>query len=627
MIVNQPSQPQPPSSEAPGETTTTAAAAENLLRQLAGVFRWTPIGEQSALEISSAVAGSIESGSLDLEARYRTLVEQLPAVVFMAYLNEGTGEAYVSPHIEALLGFTQEEWLNDPVRWFQQIHPDDKERWSYEAASIFLSDEPLRSAYRVLTRDGRVVWFHCEAKLVHHDDGTPWFIHGVAIDVTELKEAEAELRRAHDELEQRVMERTAELAATNRELQLEIAERRRVEEERAALLKREKTAREAAEAANRLKDEFLATVSHELRTPLTAVLGWACMLRMGKFGGDTFDKALEAIERNARSQSQLIDDLLDVSRIIAGKVRLKVQQVNLNAVIEAALDAVQPAADAKGIKIKRIMPSLPGEVSGDPDRLQQIVWNILSNAVKFTPRYGAMIIRCTPGDEEVEIAVEDSGPGISLDFLPHVFDRFRQADGSYTRTHGGLGLGLAIARHLVELHGGTIKAMNNDRGSGAIFTVRLPLLGRQDLEAAPVPLAEPQKISTTQLLLTGLKILVVDDDPDALELLTLVFTQYGATVTAASSAKDALAAYQQNGIDVVVSDIQMPDVDGYQLLRQVRAIADERASRLTALAVTAHAKADDRSRALQAGYHAHVSKPVDPTELVLMLSSLVHREE
>lgn len=600
-----------------------AQVAENMLRELAGVFRWNSIGKQNALEISSAVAGSMESVPVDLEARYRTLVEQLPAVVFMAYLDEGTGEAYVSPHIEALLGFSQEEWLNDPIRWFQQIHPEDKERWSYEAAGIFLSDEPLRSAYRVIARDGRVVWFHCEAKMVHRDDGTPWFIHGVAIDVTELKEAEAELRRAHDELEQRVMERTAELAAANRELQIEIVERRRVEEERAALLKREKTAREEAEAANRLKDEFLATVSHELRTPLTAVLGWACMLRMGKFGEDTFDKAIDAIERNARSQSQLIDDLLDVSRIIAGKLRLKVQSVDLNAVVEAALDAVQPAADAKGIKITRSTAQLPEEVPADPDRLQQIVWNLLSNAVKFTPRHGTVNIRCGLQEDEVEIVVEDSGPGISSDFLPHVFDRFRQADGSYTRAHGGLGLGLAIARHLVELHGGTIKAVNNDAGKGATFTVRLPLLQKQDSHIPPEPPAVPQTIPGTQLPLTGLRILVVDDDPDGLELLTLVFTQYGATVTSASSAKDALAAYREDSIDVVVSDIQMPDVDGYQLLREVRAIADQRASRLTALAVTAHAKAEDRLRALQAGYHAHVAKPVDPTELVLMLASLV----
>ena len=592
-------------------------AAESILEDLAGVFRWNGSG-----------ADATTPEPLNLEARYRTLVEQVPAVVFMAYLDQGIGEAYVSPHIESLLGFTHEEWLNDPVRWYQQIHPDDKARWSLEGAHMFFSGEALRSVYRVLSRDGRVIWFQCEAKLVHRDDGTPWFIHGVAIDVTELKEAESELKRAHDELEMRVRERTAELAETNRELQIEIADRKRAEAERAVLFTREQHAREEAEAANRLKDEFLATVSHELRTPLTAVLGWACVLRTGRIGENTFDRAVEAIERNARSQSQLIDDLLDVSRIIAGRLRLNIQLVDLDKVIEAALDSVRPAAQAKQIQIKTTSKPLPFPVSGDPDRLQQIVWNVLSNAIKFTPRQGRVDIEVGPRDQEVMIAVRDTGPGISREFLPHVFDRFRQADGSYTRLHGGLGLGLAIARHLVELHGGTIHAANNDEPPGARITITLPLVKilRQQGQVAEVEPAEmPAATLTKDLPLTGLQILVVDDEPDSLELLALVLKQYGAEAATASSAQAALNVLRSADIDVLISDIQMPGEDGYALIARARAIAAERGRRLTALAVTAHAKAEDRARALQAGYQAHVAKPVDPGELVLLVAGLAKK--
>ena len=549
----------------------------------------------------------------------------------MAYLDGGVGEAYVSPHIEAALGFKQEEWLNDPARWYQQIHPEDKTRWSIEAADIFLTGKPLRSAYRVLARDGRVIWFQCEAKMVQRDDGSPWFIHGVAIDVTELKEAESELKKAHDELETRVRERTAELAQTNKELQIEIAERKRAEEERALLFAREKAARKDAETANRLKDEFLATLSHEVRTPLTAILGWACLLRSPAVDEKVFERARQAIERNARAQSQIIDDLLDVSRIIAGKLRLKVEPVALSRVIEDALDSVRPAAEAKEIQIDTALQSVSPMVSGDSDRLQQTVWNVLSNAVKFTPRGGRVEVRLEQVQSGATITISDTGPGIAPEFLRHVFDRFRQADGSYTRPHGGLGLGLAIARHLVELHGGTIDVASDGVGRGATFVIRLPISKTRAKKAEGKTIQKGRASNGSHApagrQLEGVRVLLVDDEPDNLELLTLLFKNAGAEVATASSARDALQVLQRADIEVLLSDIQMPEEDGYELIRQVKALMFQQRNRLTAVALTAHARAQDRTRALEAGYAAHISKPIEPGNLIDLIAKLVQEGE
>src|SRR5258705_3586754 len=309
------------------------AEAGTILHQLASVF-FPPGAADPEYSFTTQLPVHTEEG-LDLVARYQTLVEQIPAVVFLAFLDRGIGEAYVSPQIETILGFSQEEWLNDPVQWYRQIHPDDKARWSIEAAHMFLAGDPLRSVYRVIARDGHVVWFHCEAKMVRRDDGRPWFIHGVAFDITELKESEAALRKAHDELELRVQERTAELANAVAGLEKEIVERKRVEQERAALLAREQAARQQAGIANRIKDEFLATVSHELRTPLNAILGWATLLRSTPSGQFDSEHALEVIERNARAQTQLIEDLLDVSRIISGKLRLDLRPVELFQIVRS----------------------------------------------------------------------------------------------------------------------------------------------------------------------------------------------------------------------------------------------------------------------------------------------------
>jgi len=391
------------------------------------------------------------------------------------------------------------------------------------------------------------------------------------------------------------------------------------------ILRREQAAREEAEAANRAKDEFLATVSHELRTPLNAILGWAHMLRANKLDPTTRSRALETIERNAKSQAQLVEDILDVSRIVTGKLRLDVGPVELAGVVESAIDAVRPAASAKEIRIELILDPRAGPVSGDPNRLQQVVWNLAANAVKFTSKGGVVQVRLERVGSHVEIVVSDTGQGISPEFLPFVFERFRQADATSTRRHGGLGLGLAIARHLTEMHGGTIQAESSGVGMGATFIVRLPLIAaridRPDQERVHSAASGPLAIEP--LRLEGVSVLVVDDERDTREMLKIMIGQLGAQVRACASSKDALNLLGEWRPDVIVSDIEMPDEDGYELIRKVRRSETDRGvSRVPAVALTAYGRVEDRLRALAAGYQTHIAKPAEPAELAMVISSL-----
>jgi PAS domain S-box-containing protein len=409
----------------------------------------------------------------------------------------------------------------------------------------------------------------------------------------------------------------------------DITEQKQAEAERDQVLEREKSLRAKAEEASRLKDEFLATVSHELRTPLTAILGWAHLLRTGKFEDKQSLKALETIERNARSQAQLIDDLLDVSRIITGKLRLDVRAVDPNFFIESAIEAVRPAAEAKAIRVQKIMDTGVVSVSGDPVRLQQVVWNLLSNAIKFTPRGGRVQIRLERVNSHIEIAVSDTGAGITPEFLPHVFDRFRQADQQTTRQHGGMGLGLSIVRHLVELHGGTVRAESPGEGQGSTFTVLLPVapVYQRIGEVERVHPAARDTLPSYECpeKLDGLKVLVVDDEQDTRELLKAGLNQCGAEVMLAGSAAEALEAMATAVPDVLVSDIGMPGEDGYELIRRVRELPAESGGRVPAIALTAYARTEDRMQALRAGYQMHVPKPVELAELVAIVASLVQR--
>jgi PAS domain S-box-containing protein len=391
----------------------------------------------------------------------------------------------------------------------------------------------------------------------------------------------------------------------------------------------ERNARAQAELASKQKDDFLATLSHELRTPLNAILGWAQILRRNPAGlDDTFKQGLEIIERNTRLQAQLIEDLLDMSRITSGKMQLDVQVIMPTSFIEAAIDTVQPASDAKKIRLTRVLDHTAGPISGDPSRLQQVLWNLLSNAIKFTPKEGRVQVVLARVNSHVEISVSDSGAGIAPDFLPHVFERFQQGDASTTRRHGGLGIGLSIVKQLVELHGGSVHVHSPGKNQGTTFTLHFPLavvsVAQRDAERVH-PRASNAVAQMQMADLAGVRVLVVDDEPDARELIRHILSDCGAKVVTAAGAEPGLACLETDSFDVIISDIGMPDVDGYEFLRRARSAMQKSGERIPAIALTAFARSEDRTRALQAGFLVHVAKPVEPAELAATVASVAGR--
>jgi PAS domain S-box-containing protein len=473
------------------------------------------------------------------------------------------------------------------------LHVEDRERARAAVERAVAERGDYNVEYRVERAEGDPVWVSAHGRAVYDESGRALGMLGVVQDVTGRKRIEAELRG-----------------------QTEAAER----------------ARREAEEASRLKDEFLATLSHELRTPLTSILGWSKLLRAGGLEPEFAARGLEAVERNAVAQTRLIGDLLDVSRIITGKLRLEPQPVELSRIVEAGVESVRPAADARGVRLEVSLDSSAGAVSGDPDRLQQVVWNLLSNAVKFTPRGGSVVVGLAHADGHAEVEVSDTGRGIPPEFLPHVFDRFRQADGRITREHGGLGLGLAIARHLVELHGGNITAASPGEGLGATFRFRLPLLaparGVERGTAGEAPAAtgdDSPPVTHHSSLLEGLHVLVVDDDRDSRELVAAALARAGARVTEAASAGEAFGAVTRLRPDVLVTDIGMPGEVGYSLIARVRALGAASGGNVPAAALTAYAREQDRERALAAGFQTHVSKPVEPATLTATVARLAGR--
>jgi PAS domain S-box-containing protein len=412
----------------------------------------------------------------------------------------------------------------------------------------------------------------------------------------------------------------------------DVTDRRRAEDERNRLLIEAEGARTHAESASRVKDEFLSTLSHELRTPLTAIVGWVYLLKSGKLTKETVERGLDAIDRNAAAQAQVINDIVDLSRIVGANFRLNLRPIQLAPVVAAAIDQLLPAANARSIRIQPILDPTAGFVSGDTDRLRQVVWNLLSNAVKFTEPGGRVTVRLRQAGPNVEITIEDTGRGIHPEFLPHVFERFRQADSSNTREHGGLGLGLAVVRHLVELHGGHVEAASAGEGHGATFTVTLPRTQEQvpasaDAEVATGSAALPDGVSLglSASGLDGVRVLVVDDNPDVGEVIATVLRQAGADVETAASASEGLAVIAARPPHVLVSELEMEGETGYSLIRRVRELPPDAGGAVPAAALTAHSRTEDRVQALLGGFQLHLSKPVQPAELLAVVASLAGR--
>ena len=536
------------------------------------------------------------------------------APYWLAALIESAEDAIISKTLDGIItswnhgaqrifGYTADEAIGKPVTML--IPPDHIDEEPAILGRLRAGDRIEHYETIRVTKNGRLIDISLTVSPIKGPNGQIVGASKIARDITEQRQAREALTAAY-----------------------EAAKQARAEAER-AVVEKEKLYHQAEESS-RLKEEFLATISHELRTPLSAILGWTRMLRLGQLSADDHAKALDTIERNARAQAQLIDDLLDVSRIITGKLRMDVRPSDPNGFIDAAVEAVRPAAEAKGVRVQKVMDTGAVSIPGDPVRLQQVVWNLLSNAIKFTPRGGRVQIRSERVNSHLEIVVSDTGQGIPPDFLPHVFDRFRQADQKTSRQHGGMGLGLAIVRHLVELHGGTVQAESAGPGQGATFTVQLPISPIYQVDATGGrvhPGARdllPVNESTDRL--DGLVILIVDDEPDTRELLRQGLEYCGATVRVAGSADEALKALDSEVPDILISDIGMPNVDGYELIRQVRTLQTEAGRRVAAIALTAYTRVEDRLHALRAGYDMHVPKPVELTELCAVSASLTRRK-
>jgi PAS domain S-box-containing protein len=500
---------------------------------------------------------------------------------------------------QRIFGYTAEEMIGTSIK---RLIPADRQDEEDKILARLRRGERVEHFETIrVTKDGRELHVSLTISPIKDAGGNVVGASKIARDITDRKLAEAALRAAQD---------AAEAANV----------------EKAQLLEKERLARAEAERASRIKDEFLATLSHELRTPLNAVLGWSAVLRGRENLDQEMTQALETIDRNARIQGQIIEDLLDMSRIISGKVRLDVQPLDLAGIVLEAVDTMRTSASAKGVRLQTVIDPVNATILGDPNRLQQVFWNLLSNSIKFTPKHGRIQILLQRVNSHVEVSVIDTGEGISPDFLPYIFNRFQQADASTTRRYGGLGLGLAIVKNLVELHGGTVRAKSGGVGKGATFIVSLPLTvfhpppdqwEREHPKSKALAPPIPPSIS-----LEGIRILAVDDDADARSLLRVLLESAGATAYLASSAKEGMEQLLRRPVDVLICDVGMPETDGYTLMRQIRTLGDPEKSGVAAVALTAYARLEDRMAAIQAGFQNHLPKPVEPAELLTVLSSL-----
>jgi len=524
------------------------------------------------------------------EERYRTAAERLGLALDSAEL----GTFYCPIPLNTIVWnetCKRHFWLPpdaevDFDRFYSILHPDDRQRTEAAIADAIANRKPYDVEYRTVAPDGRTRWIRAKGKAYYDEAGNPLRFDGITIDISRQKEIEADRERA---------------------------------------LEAERFARTESERANQLKDEFLATLSHELRTPLNAIVGWSQILRGGTSTPEELAEGLDTIERNASVQAQLIEDLLDVSRIISGKLRLDIKPLDLAPVIDAAVAAVQHAADAKGIRLIEAVDATQTHVRGDSARLQQIVWNLLSNAIKFTPRGGRVELEARRSESQLQIIVRDTGRGIDPEFLPYVFDRFRQADPTTTRQHGGLGLGLAIVKHMAELHGGTVAAASEGENKGATFIVSLPvaplITHSADESTPPVP---PEKATSPcePGELSNISVLIVEDDRDSRALLGRVLRNCGAKVGLAGSVDQALELLDEQPFSILISDIGMPVRDGYDLISEVRRRSREAGGKIPAMALTAFARAEDRAAALKAGFDVHLTKPAEPAQIVNTIQEL-----
>ena len=570
-----------------------------------GSIRWFQSMGQSAFEgegeqrraisfsgtlIDITEVRAVQDASRESEERFRQLADAMPQIVFA-----GGPDGHVDYYNRQWYDYTglSQGTVGD-VAWDEILHPDDYQKTIEAWSAALRSGELYEMAYRFKrARDGEYRWFLGRALPVKDAAGNVmrWF--GTNTDIHEYKQ---------------------------------------LQEQNVRLLDSERAARAEAERTSRMKDEFLATLSHELRTPLNAILGWTQVLRDGHADAEDLAHGLGTIERNARVQTKIIEDLLEMSRIISGKVRLDVQRIDLAPMVQASVDTVLPTAEAKGVRLQVILDPAAKPVSGDPNRLQQVLWNLLSNAIKFTPRGGRVQVLLERVNSHLEVSVIDSGEGIAPEFLPHVFDRFRQADASTTRRHGGLGLGLAIVKQLVELHGGSVRVHSDGLGQGTAFRVLLPLTV---LHPVPDPGEEERRhpradsgslsVSSELINLAGVKVLVVDDEADARALVKRLLEDRQASVRTAGSATEAMELFRSERPDVLVSDIGMPEEDGYSLIRRVRALGPEHGGNTPAIALTAYARSEDRLKIIMAGFQIHVAKPVDAVELLALVASLAGR--
>ncbi|MBC8145047.1 MAG: PAS domain S-box protein [bacterium] len=520
------------------------------------------------------------------EERFRLAVEA--AELGPWEFNIRTGEVHWSTNLERIHGLEPGTFGGTFDDYRSDMHPEDVDRVLGSIKSAIESGSDHNVEYRIIRPDGAERWVLGRGRVYFDASGAPLRMTGVCLDITENK---------------------------------------RIELQRERLLESERVAPSESERANRIKDEFLSTLSHELRTPLNAILGWSDLMRGSQLTDDEFATGVDVIQRNARMQAQIVEDLLDMSRIISGRMRLEVTSIDFTRVIDSAMETVRPAADARGVQLRKSIDASVAIIIGDENRLQQVIWNLLSNAVKFTPRDGVVSLELQRSENGISLAIVDSGEGIHPDMIAQIFERFRQADSSTTRRHGGLGLGLAISKSIVELHGGTLHASSDGPGMGSMFTIELPTSTQMSIVPQdPLPLPSAPSDHQNQFArpdLIGCSAIVLDDDDDGRDVVRRILEESGVTVRVAGTAHEALEFIAAHVPDIVISDIGMPRVDGYDFMRLLRSSTPERGSAVPAIALTAFARADDRARALAAGYQQHAAKPIEPSTLLALVRELI----